>query len=108
MKRALITGAAGFIGSHLVDHLLARGHEVIGMDNFITGDRGNLEHVRDRRFQFVEHNVTEEIRIDFLFWHGRWPAWIVILLVAALGLVVGWIAATVRGRRRRERQRDQS
>jgi dTDP-glucose 4,6-dehydratase len=64
MTRALITGAAGFIGSHLVDYLLARGHDVIGMDNFITGDRGNLEHVRDRRFQFVEHNVTEEIRID--------------------------------------------
>jgi uncharacterized integral membrane protein len=51
---------------------------------------------------FVLQN-TEEIRIDFLFWHGRWPAWIVILLVAALGLLVGWIAATVRGRRRRER-----
>jgi len=64
MTRALITGAAGFIGSHLVDHLLAQGHEVIGMDNFITGDRANLEHVRSPRFQFVEHNVTEEIRID--------------------------------------------
>jgi len=64
MTRALITGAAGFIGSHLVDYLLAQGHEVIGMDNFVTGDRSNLEHVRDRRFQFVEHNVTEEIRID--------------------------------------------
>ncbi len=64
MTRALITGAAGFIGSHLVDYLLAQGHEVMGMDNFITGDRSNLEHVRDRSFQFVEHNVTEEIRID--------------------------------------------
>jgi dTDP-glucose 4,6-dehydratase len=64
MSKALITCAAGFIGSHLVDYLLARGHEVIGMDNFITGDRSNLEHVRDPRFRLVEHNVTEEIRIE--------------------------------------------
>jgi dTDP-glucose 4,6-dehydratase len=64
VTRALITGASGFIGSHLVDYLLARGHHVVGMDNFITGDRANLEHVRDSRFEFIEHNVTEEIRID--------------------------------------------
>jgi uncharacterized integral membrane protein len=56
---------------------------------------------------FVLQN-TDEIRIDFLFWHGRWPAWIVILLVALLGLVVGWIAATARGRRIRKRDRDDS
>jgi dTDP-glucose 4,6-dehydratase len=62
--RALVTGAAGFIGSHLVEHLLARGHEVIGMDNFITGDRTNLAHVTSPDFAFVEHNVTEEIRIE--------------------------------------------
>jgi uncharacterized integral membrane protein len=54
-------------------------------------------------FLFVLQN-TEGVRIDFLFWHGRWPAWIVILLVAALGFVLGWVVATVRGRRRlRER-----
>ena len=52
---------------------------------------------------FVLQN-TEEIRIDFLFWHGRWPAWIVILLVALLGLIVGWIIASARGRRRRLRE----
>jgi dTDP-glucose 4,6-dehydratase len=63
-KRSLITGAAGFIGSHLADYLLAEGHEVIGMDNFITGDRANLAHIKDPRFTFIEHNVTEEIRID--------------------------------------------
>ena len=63
-SRTLVTGAAGFIGSHLVDYLLAEGHEVIGMDNFITGDRANLAHVDSPRFSFVEHNVTEEIRVD--------------------------------------------
>ena len=63
-KRSLITGAAGFIGSHLADYLLAEGHEVIGMDNFITGERDNLAHIEDPRFTLVEHDVTEEIRID--------------------------------------------
>jgi dTDP-glucose 4,6-dehydratase len=63
-ERVLITGAAGFIGSHLVDYLLERGYEVIGMDNFITGNKGNLEHIKDPKFTFVEHNVTEEIVVD--------------------------------------------
>ena len=46
MKRALITGAAGFLGSHLVDKLLAEDYEVIGMDNLITGDLRNLDHLK--------------------------------------------------------------
>ncbi len=63
-KRTLITGAAGFIGSHLVDYLLARDHEVIGMDNFITGNPKNLAHIKSPRFTLVEHDVTEEIHVD--------------------------------------------
>ena len=46
MKRALITGAAGFLGSHLADRLLAEGYEVVGMDNLITGDLRNLDHLK--------------------------------------------------------------
>ena len=63
-ERVLITGAAGFIGSHLVDYLLERGYEIIGMDNFITGHRTNLAHIESPRFNFVEHDVTEEIVVD--------------------------------------------
>jgi dTDP-glucose 4,6-dehydratase len=63
--RVLVTGAAGFIGSHLCEFLLARDATVVGMDNFITGSAENLAHVRgDARFAFVEHNVTEYIALD--------------------------------------------
>jgi len=63
-ERVLITGAAGFIGSHLVDYLLERGYEIIGMDNFITGHRTNFAHIESPRFTFVQHDVTEEIVVD--------------------------------------------
>ena len=63
-ERVLITGAAGFIGSHLVDYLLERNYEVIGMDNFITGSKSNLEHINNPAFSFVEHDVTEEIVVE--------------------------------------------
>ena len=63
-KRTLVTGAAGFIGSHLVDYLLENGHEVIGMDNFITGDRRNLQHIDSPLFTFIEHDVTKYIGIE--------------------------------------------
>jgi len=64
MPRTLITGGAGFLGSHLCDYLLERGHEVLCMDNFITGSRGNIEHIKSDRFQLIEHNVTQYIKVD--------------------------------------------
>jgi dTDP-glucose 4,6-dehydratase len=63
--KVLITGAAGFLGSHLTDRFLAEGHEVIGMDNLITGARENLAHLEGNpRFQFILHDVTRYIQID--------------------------------------------
>jgi dTDP-glucose 4,6-dehydratase len=63
--RVLVTGAAGFLGSHLCDRLLAQGHRVVGMDNFITGAPANVAHLRDQRdFQFVLHDVTNFIEVQ--------------------------------------------
>jgi dTDP-glucose 4,6-dehydratase len=63
--RALVTGAAGFIGSHLCEFLLARGFQVVGMDNFITGSRENLlELERHPGFTFAGHDVTEYITVE--------------------------------------------
>ena len=62
--RILITGAAGFLGSHLCDRFLAENHAVIGMDNFVTGNRDNLIHlVRNKNFSFIRHDVTEPITV---------------------------------------------
>src|SRR5204863_6450775 len=62
--RVLITGAAGFIGSHLCEFLLARDCDVVGMDNFITGSRDNLmAFERHPRFRFVEQDVTAYVRV---------------------------------------------
>ncbi|MBT8258990.1 MAG: SDR family oxidoreductase [Bacteroidia bacterium] len=64
-KRILITGAAGFLGSHLCDRFIKEGFKVIGMDNFITGDRLNIEHLQDHpNFEFVEHDVTEFVSVE--------------------------------------------
>ncbi|MFO7260974.1 MAG: SDR family oxidoreductase [bacterium] len=63
--RVLITGAAGFLGSHLCDRFIADGHEVIGMDSFITGTPDNLAHlVGHPRFRFIKHDVTEFIYVE--------------------------------------------
>ncbi len=63
--RILITGGAGFIGSHLCDRFLAEGHTVVAMDNLITGNIRNIEHLAGHdRFRFIKHDVTEYIYID--------------------------------------------
>jgi dTDP-glucose 4,6-dehydratase len=62
--RVVITGAAGFIGSHLAETLLDRGFSVIGIDNLLTGDVGNIAHLVNRDFQFLKHDVTNYIYID--------------------------------------------
>ncbi len=62
--RVLVTGGAGFLGSHLCDRLLAEGHEVIAMDNLITGSTDNIAHLAgNRRFQFIHHDVTDYIYV---------------------------------------------
>ena len=65
MKKILITGAAGFLGSHLCDKFIKEGYHVIGMDNFITGDKKNIEHLENNpNFSFIEHDVTEYIDVQ--------------------------------------------
>jgi dTDP-glucose 4,6-dehydratase len=75
--RALVTGAAGFIGSHLSEYLLDQGFSVVGMDNLLTGDVANIQHLTGRDFVFVKHNVTNYIPLegplDFIF-HFASPA----------------------------------
>ncbi|WP_411766114.1 UDP-glucuronic acid decarboxylase family protein [Winogradskyella sp. A3E31] len=65
MKKVLITGGAGFLGSHLCDRFINEGFYVICMDNFITGDRGNIRHLLElSNFELIEHNITNFVSID--------------------------------------------
>eukprot|EP00200_Dunaliella_tertiolecta_P001778 CAMPEP_0202347296 /NCGR_PEP_ID=MMETSP1126-20121109/5718_1 /ASSEMBLY_ACC=CAM_ASM_000457 /TAXON_ID=3047 /ORGANISM="Dunaliella tertiolecta, Strain CCMP1320" /LENGTH=330 /DNA_ID=CAMNT_0048938825 /DNA_START=38 /DNA_END=1030 /DNA_ORIENTATION=- len=64
-KRILVTGGAGFVGSHLCDYLVARGDYVLCMDNFFTGSKENIEHLIGRpNFELIRHDVTEPIRLE--------------------------------------------
>jgi dTDP-glucose 4,6-dehydratase len=75
---SVITGGAGFLGSHLTDLLLSRGHRVICLDNLITGNLDNIAHLRSRTdYEFIHHNVTEYIDIPGpvnYIWHFASPA----------------------------------
>ena len=64
MPRTLVTGGAGFLGSHLCEYLLNKGHEVVCMDNLITGSKDNISHIKSEQFQLVEHNVSEFINLE--------------------------------------------
>ncbi len=63
MPRTVITGGAGFLGSHLCDYFLEKGHEVICIDNLLTGSIENIDHIRSDKFLFIKHDVTEYIYI---------------------------------------------
>ena len=74
--KTLVAGGAGFIGSHLCDALLAQGHSVVAVDNFITGQSRNLEHLKGHpNFQFIEHDVIQpiDLQVDMVF-HLASPA----------------------------------
>ena len=77
MPRAVITGAAGFIGSHLSEALHDKGYSVVGIDNLLTGDIDNISHLSSRNFLFIKHDVTNYITVDgpvdFVF-HWASPA----------------------------------
>jgi dTDP-glucose 4,6-dehydratase len=62
--RVVITGAAGFIGSHLSETLLHQGHSVVGIDNLVTGDLANIAHLRDLDFEFITQDVTRYIEVS--------------------------------------------
>lgn len=78
MPVSVVTGASGFLGSHLTDRLLAEGHEVIGIDNLLTGNTANIEHLAGNdKFKFIKQDVTEFLyipgKVDFVF-HFASPA----------------------------------
>src|ERR1041385_2421274 len=64
MPRAVVTGGAGFLGSHLCEYLMGQGYSVVCVDNLATATLQNIEHIRTPEFAFVDHDVTEWIEIE--------------------------------------------
>ena len=75
--KTIVTGGAGFLGSHLCDLLLDKGHEVICIDNLVTGNAKNIEHIKSDKFTYLKHDITKPIyfgdKIDYIF-HLASPA----------------------------------
>jgi Nucleoside-diphosphate-sugar epimerases len=75
--KSIVTGGAGFLGSHLCDLLLEKGHEVICIDNLVTGNTGNINHITSNKFTYLKHDITKPIyfgdEIDYIF-HLASPA----------------------------------
>ena len=75
-KKNLVTGGAGFVGSHLIDKLIEKGEEVICIDNFFTGRKANVQHLKNNpKFELISHDITEPIRLEVnRIWHLACPA----------------------------------
>src|ERR1700753_4392269 len=71
MTTCVVTGGAGFLGSHLCEHLLGKGHRVLCLDNLETGSLENIAHIRDENFEFRHTDITEYVdvpeRVDFVY-----------------------------------------
>jgi len=75
--KSIVTGGAGFVGSHICDLLLEKGHEIICIDNLVTGTTRNIEHIKSEHFTYIEHDITKPIyfgdKIEYIF-HLASPA----------------------------------
>src|SRR5215471_20381333 len=93
MSTAVVTGGAGFLGSHLCDLLLAQGDRVVCVDNLETGSLRNVEHIRDEGFTFVNHDMVDHLEIeepvDVVYHLAALPSPIDYLRLPLLSLKVG-------------------